>query len=341
MSTRGGAAFKRTLSVLLILLLLGAGAFAWANRQEIRDYTTARAFSPSARVAALTDSMQLTQDGERLFRASRPTIDGSQHFNEQCADVMGTHQGHVLGCFSKQQIHLYEVTDTRLSGIVEVTAAHELLHAAWSRIPEGERERIGKELVKVYREAVRAEPQLASRMDVYDHLSEAAYANELHSVLGTEITDLPDELERHYAIWFADRSTLTSRFQNYHAVFDELQGNVSTLEANMSTLRESVEHRSRKYERAVQSFNDDVEALEKRKARNEFKKSRSEYRRQSDQLATRRDELQVTLDDIQEDIDRYNSMRDELTSLSELSSELDQHLNSSLAPISTRPSTDD
>ena len=35
----------------------------------------------------------------------------------------------VLGCYANREISIFNVTDQRLDGIREVTAAHEMLHA--------------------------------------------------------------------------------------------------------------------------------------------------------------------------------------------------------------------
>ena len=43
-----------------------------------------------------------------------------------------------------RSIYLYHVENEELSGITEVTAAHEMLHAAWIRLDEREKEVVRK-----------------------------------------------------------------------------------------------------------------------------------------------------------------------------------------------------
>lgn len=333
MGTRVRKAFGRVLAGLLTLALLAALALGLMHRQEISDYFQARGFDPSPRVAEILDELDLTPGGERIFLASRPTVDGSQHFNTQCAEVDHSEEGHVLGCYTKERIRLFDVTDERVSDIVEVTAAHELLHAVFARLGEGERTRLSRELRDAYDELSAQDPSLKERMDVYEHLSPSAFANELHSVLGTEVRDLPRSLEQHYARWFADREALLDRFDAFHAVFSDLQQQAESLEAEMTALRADVERRNAEYDALVEQFNLDAADFRARNDRYEFSGKADEFNRIQADLAARRDGLQATLEGLQADIDRYNAMRDQLRELGQVSSELDQQLNSSLAPV--------
>ena len=332
-----GTRVRRTLGFLLFLALLAAAVFAMLHRQEIQDHFRAVSFEPSPRAVQVLDDLDLTDAGRRIFLASHPTVDGSQHFSEQCAEVDHSEQGHVLGCYTDEQIHLFDVADERVRGIVEVTAAHELLHAAYARLSEAERADLATRLREAYESLRGDHPELAERMAVYEHLSDAAFANELHSVLGTEVRALPRWLEDHYAQWFADRGALLDDFEAYHAVFVELREQADGLEAEMSALRADVERRNAEYEAAVQQFNRDAAEFRARNERFEFSDAPEEFERIRGELAQRRAELQDTLAALQADIDRYNGLRDELEALSQVSSELDRQLNSDLAPVTTRP----
>lgn len=338
MGKRGRSALKRGVALLCVLLVAAIAVFAFSHRQEIRDHFAAMGFEPHPRVVEVMGELDLTASGERVFLATKPTIDGSQHFNEQCAEVDHSEQGHVLGCFTGERIHLFDVTDDRVQGVVEVTAAHELLHATYSRLGEGDRAALAPRLRAVYEELSAQDPALRERMQVYEHLSDAAFANELHSVLGTEVRGLPDWLEEHYAQWFADRGSLVDIFERYHAVFVDLQQQADTLQAEMSTLRTDIEARKTAYDEDVRRFNEDAAEFSARNERYEFSSNPGEFDRIRGELADRRDALEQTLTQLQADIDYYNGLGAQLKQLGELSSELDQQLNSDLAPVTTRPS---
>ena len=337
MSVRGVVLVKRAFCLLIVGAVIAGIVFAFMCRQEISDFFRATTFDPSPRASEVFHELQLTGAGERIFLASRPTVEGSQLFNEQCADVDQSEQGHVLGCFSDERIHLFDVSDERLGGIVEVTAAHELLHAAWARLDDRERADLAVMLREEFDARAAQDPELAERMSVYEHLSEMAFANELHSVLGTEVRDLSAPLEAHYATWLADREALVQFFDSYHGVFADLQQQANALEAEMTPLREDIERRNAAYDVAVRDFNRDAANLSARLERREFSKAPGEYQRERNELARRRDDLQAELAQLRIDIDRYNALRDQLADVSEVSVELDSQLDSRLAPASTRP----
>ena len=319
------------------ILVVVVGALAIANQQLISDEIEARNFSPSEQVSTLIDRLDLTPSGERVFLASKPTLDASQHFSEQCSDVSHGEQGHVLGCYSRGTIHLFGVTDKRLDGIVEVTAAHELLHAVYARMGADERSQMGKRLRAFYDERIKTDPGLKERMSVYDALSPSAFANELHSVLGTEVHSLPKWLEEHYAKWLGNRSAIVNDFDRYHGVFTQLQDRAKTLEKQMTALRTSVEQRREAYNAAVAQFNTDAQSFTKRNNAYEFADDPAEFDRIRDSLTARQQQLTKDRGQLESDIASYETMRTELQQLTKTSDELDQKLNSDLAPPATRP----
>lgn len=331
-----GGSIRRTLwrilAVILVVGLVVAGGFAYLHRQDISDYFSARSFTPSGEILALTNELVLTDTGKRVFFATHPTLDGSQRFNERCADVDHGEGGHVLGCYVRGGIHLFQVTDERLDGIIEVTAAHELLHATHERLHASEREELNASLRQVFRELVDEDPTLAERMSVYSELSDDAFANELHSVLGTEVRTLPDWLEAHYARWFSDRSALIDRFEAYRDVFDDLQKRADSLQAEMTAIREDVEARSAAYEKAVDQYNADVQDFNRRNAAYEFSDDEALFWQIRGELERRAAALNSEHDAITAETNRYEEMRQELEALSATSQELNEHLDSNLAP---------
>ena len=337
MGNGAGAVVKRWAGFTVFLVVVAVVVLGMTHRQEIKDHFASLGYEATPRVGSLARDLDLTDAGRRIFLATQPTVDGSQHFNEQCAKVDHSEQGHVLGCYTSDRIHLYDVTDERVSGIVEITAAHELLHATYARLGDGDRTLLAAKLRDAYEALAPTHPELAERMSVYEHLSDAAFANELHSVLGTEVRDLPDWLEEHYAQWFADRSGLIDVFESYHTVFNDLQRQADDLQARMTALRSDVEQRKIAYSAAVDAFNSDAAAHAARVARDEYAEEPDAEQRDGQALEDRRTALDVDLAALQRDIERYNALRDDLESLSEVSAELDEQLDSDLAPITTRP----
>jgi len=337
MGSRTGRAVGRVIALVVLVVVGVAAVFAYQQRQDIADFFAAQRFTPSAEILALTERIAPTPAGERVFFASHPTLDGSQTFNDQCAQVDHSEEGHVLGCFSGGRIHLFDVADERLTGIVEVTAAHELLHAAFSRFAPEERDDLVRRLQATYDELSASNPDLVERMRVYEGLSPTAFANELHSVLGTEVRDLPAWLEQHYARWFADRSLIVGYFDAYHHIFVELRQEADALQAQLDALRADIEARRVVYDDAVAQYNADWRVFVARNEAFEFSGNPGEFYALRATFESRRAALNAELAELNADIATYEQLRLELEQLGALNNELQSNLNSELAPPAAAP----
>src|SRR5690606_32509048 len=100
------------------------------------------------------------------------------------------------------------VANAQLDGIKEVTAAHELLHAAWDRLSKSEQTRLGALLEEAYTKI--GTDELEERMAYYERTQPGERANELHSIIGTEMADVGEELETYYKKYFIDRQQIVA-----------------------------------------------------------------------------------------------------------------------------------
>lgn len=327
-----GKVIGRIVGVVILVAVLATAAFAYFNRQDIADYFAAQSFEPTQEITELAQRLDLTTAGHRVFFATSPTLEASQRFNEQCADVDHSEDGHVLGCYAQGAIHLFNVTDDRLNGITEVTAAHELLHATFSRLSDDEKRELTSSLTQIYQELSGEDPALAERMSVYSNLSPQSFANELHSVLGTEVRELPDWLEQHYAKWLNDRASIIDRFESYRDVFDQIQDRADELQAEMEDIRADVEARNAAYADAVAGYNAAVEDFNRRNANYEFSDDEGRFWAEQRALQDRAAALNAEHDAIDAEVARYEKMRQELEALNATSNELNEQLDSNLAP---------
>lgn len=337
MAGRTNRRIGQIIAIVVVLILGAAAVVAYEYRGDIRDHFTAAGYDPSERIQEISDVTEFTPTGERVFLASRPTITDRERFSRWCADVDHSEEGHVLGCFASNRIHLFNVTDERLDGIVEVTAAHELLHATYSRLTNKERADLTETLNSAYTELIETDHSLKERMSVYEQLSPASFANELHSVLGTEVRDLPAALEDHYAQWFEDRGQILDWYDSYHSVFTKLSDEADRLSAELEALRADVEQRSSDYDAAVRQFNEDAANFKARNERYEFDGQAELFNQTRDELLSRQESLGVTLAQLQADTDRFNALRDELIALNDVSVELNDVLDSNLTAPTEEP----
>lgn len=186
-------------------------------RYKITDWWRLRNYEPSASVEGLATQAQLTDEARDYFYASYPELDDKETFNNNCPFP---ERSFVLGCYDGDRIYVLDVTLPELEAAEPVTAAHETLHAAWQRMDPGEKRHIGALLREEYQRS--NDQHLKEVIDNYKQAGddeEATITNELHSILPTELRELPPELEEHYRQYFKDRGKVVDLFDSYEAVF--------------------------------------------------------------------------------------------------------------------------
>lgn len=313
-----------TLSLLLAALL-------FFNRQYVLDQITFWQYEPTSQIRELAKSSGMNGAGEFYFYASRPTLEGTQQFNQECDRK--EERTAILGCYTGQRIYIYDVQDERLDGIRAVTAAHEMLHAAYERMGEAERQRIDGLLEKEY-EKLKNDAKLAERMEFYARTEPGQRGNELHSVIGTEITDIGPELDQYYKKYFADRSKVVALHANYEKVFKTLQARADALSAELRTLRDTIETDTVIYNKDLKDFNSDAAEFKKRANGGDFD-SRAQFDRELAVLTSRAGQLDEFREEIEANIARYQSLQKDLTGVASQSEELNRSINSNLAPAPT------
>jgi hypothetical protein len=257
-------------------------------------------------VAAIAAVTGMSQEGELIYRASTPAVEDDDSFTQHCS-IEG---GAVLGCYYEGNLYVYAVTDERLAGTVEVTAAHEMLHAAYERLSSDERARVDA----LVEEAIEAIPDDDPVFDDLELYAPAQHADEWHSRLGTEFTDLPPALEEHYARYFDDRAKVVDLNARATALFDELQAQIEALVAEIDALDPVLDARIAAYEAAIADYNGDVDSFNARAANGSFT-SEQQFYAERNALIARGDALDAEFAALDAEILRYNGLVDQLTAL--------------------------
>lgn len=221
--------------ILLSVLFLAVAGFAIFKQQDILDWWTLRDYQAPASVSALAADTTMSAYSRKLFYINKPQLQGKAAFYKSCEEGETTV---VLGCYKpKQGIYILDVEDQRLQGIEQVTAAHEMLHAAYERLSANEKKDIGAELKSYY--ATVTDESIKSKIDVYQK-SGADITNELHSILGTEVISLPPNLETYYSQYFTNRSVVAGYAQKYQSVFTDRKNKLTELDAKLAELEAEV-----------------------------------------------------------------------------------------------------
>lgn len=209
---------------------------AFVFRQDIYDQWRLSQYDPPARIEQIASKTTMTSDAQKYFYVTHPQIDKQSTFNEHC-DIK--EYSIILGCYNGQNIYLYDIKDKRLSGIVEVTAAHEMLHAAYDRLTSSEQKRVDDMTAAAFKkiDSKRIKRSIAQ----YEKADPGVVPNELHSILGSEVRDLPSDLEEYYEQYFTNRSAVVALSEDYEQEFSTRENKVAQLDKELARLKATID----------------------------------------------------------------------------------------------------
>jgi hypothetical protein len=317
------------LGVLATLIFIMAALLLLINRQYVVDQLSVWQYQPSSAITQLIDRAGMNDTGKFYFYASHPAIENAQTFNSDCNRKETSTA--ILGCYDGRYIYLYNVTDTRLDGVEEVTAAHETLHAIYSRLSDAEKQSVDTLLEAEYNK-LKTDKNFASRMAFYAQTEPGERDNELHSIIGTEIASISPQLETYYSKYFSDRSKVVALNDKYSSVFTQLQTEGDSLSSQLTQLGNTIQTQTQAYNSAVGTLNADIEAFNQKASSSGGFATQQEFNSERSVLLSRSNQLDAQRVTINNEITQYNSIRQQLINVSSQSRALDQSINSSLAP---------
>lgn len=313
--------------VVFPLVVVVAAVFVGLFWRNIGDRIAAANYQPSNEIRAIAERATMNDGGEFYFYASRPVLDGTQKFNDYCA--RREEKSAILGCYSGGKIYIYQISDERLDGIEEVTAAHEMLHAAYDRLTKAEKNRL-EPLLKTEYEKV-ADDELKGRMAYYDRTEPGEHYNELHSIIATEVDSLAPELEEYYKKYFDDRSSIARLHATYQAEFESLENQTTTLANDLNMLADEINTATERYNSDSAQLNADIQTFNAR-AEDGGYGSQAAFDADRRQLVARSDAIAVDRQKIENNIAAYESKLAQYKALSSEAQDLNNSINSNLAP---------
>jgi hypothetical protein len=186
----------------------------------------------SEQVIGLAHEATMTRRARELLGAATARVEDKTEFVAACPSPEAS-STLVLGCYDGR-IFVLRVDRADLAPVMTVTAAHEMLHAAYAEMGRAERRRVADQL-DAFMQAT-GDARIEALLPAYERLEPGARDNELHSLVGTQVRALPSPLERHYRRFFADRSAVVDAFDAYQHVFDDLQTRYDALNAEVKAL---------------------------------------------------------------------------------------------------------
>lgn len=318
------------ITTVISVALVSVCAWGIVNRQYVVDLWRSVQYQPPAQVEAIVKSVDFSDKGKFYFYASTPSVDEAAEFNNHCQQQEAGNA--ILGCYTSQTVYIYNVPNSQLNGIEEVTAAHETLHAIWERMSSEEQNRVGKLLEESYKTL--NDEKLNERMDYYARTEPGERLNELHSILATEYTQIGPDLEAYYSGYFKDRAKVVALHNTYQAVFIELQKMTDNLSAQLQTLKVKIDQETVEYNAASADLRIDVEALKSKSENVDITSAKevNQYNAERQSLITRSNALEQLRQTINSDTTDYNSIVENYNKIVTSINTLTKSLDSTLAP---------
>ena len=170
----------RTGRIVISLCIVAVISLGFWQRQNILDAWALRGYEPSVKITALATNAGMSDKGRKIFYVTHPEVQDKAAFYKSCEEG---ETSVVLGCYKPRDgIYLLRVDDARLAGVEEVTAAHEMLHAAYARLSFSEKKRLTNLINDTYNNLT--DPTIDAKVKLYKE-SGADVTNELHSILGS------------------------------------------------------------------------------------------------------------------------------------------------------------
>ena len=306
--------------IIAFLVAFLVTSFIGYNYQNIKDLIAAASFQPDEKIVAIESKLNLTKKGTTIFRASAPSLDESEEFNVHCKTENS--DSSTLGCFSNEHIYIYNVTAEEVDGIVESTAAHELLHARWARLKDEERNNFESLLKQLYENA---DDEFKESVDVYE---EDEKLEEIYVRSATQIRELPEELEKHFAEIFVDQDKIVDFYEKYITPFNKLEEELEKLEDDLNKLGEMIDKNTADYESRAEKLSSDIDEFNACASRVGCFVSEGSFYSRRAALVAEDNALDALYETLNKDIDNYNSKVETYNSKLVYGEELNNKINS-------------
>lgn len=308
---------KKSLSAIAVVAILALPFVAVAKAQSILDWWRLRNYSPPSNVSSLSQQDALTAYATHVFYVNHPKIVSSAATFKQ--DCSASEQTIVLGCYQSDQngIYIYDVQDQRLNGVEQVTAAHEMLHAAYDRLSSSDKRYVNGLLLDYFNHDLH-DQRIIDTINSYKSTEPTQLVNEMHSIFGTEVSNLPAPLEKYYSRYFSNRSVIATFASNYQAEFTSRQDQLNNLGTQLSQLKSQIDSEESSLSAQLAQINSDKANLDSERASGQiaaYNAGVASYNREVNAYNASIASLKNSISTYNELVGTYNSLASELANL--------------------------
>lgn len=316
-------------NVVLLLLTIAASWLIVTKRQDITDWWRLQNYTPPSEIVAIANETGMNQHARNLFYVSDPKVQDREAFNFNCNTT--AERGRVLGCYTHQNIFLFNVTDPRLAGVKQVTAVHEMLHAAYERLDQQTRTWVDG-LINAQAKALSGDKHLQDLIALYQKTEPGEELNELHSILATEYQVLNPELEGYYQRYFgADRGKVVAFQKAYTAEFDASQARINAYQNQLDTLKPKIDANTAELKRRNQEIDAETERLDALRSSDV-----ATYNSEVPGYNAKAQEYNRLARETQAIVAQYNTIVEKIKNEVALQTDLNQSLDSQYSPVKTQ-----
>lgn len=322
---------SRKLFYGVFALLLALNAALWFGREPFLDWQALRSYQAPSTISKLASDDTMTPEARKYFYMNHPSVEDRTNFNKHCPN--DSEHSVVLGCFlgNRAGIYLFNVSDPELHGVEQVTAAHEMLHQAYQRLSSSERARVNKLLEDYYKNDLKDET-IKEQVALYRQSEPTAVADEMHSLFGTQVAQLPAELETYYKQYFTKRSTVTDFYASYQSAFTERKQQIAAYDAQLSDLKTHIDTMERSLTQQKTALNTLQSQMEQYKS----SKTYDQYNALVPTYNAKVNAYNADLELLKREIASYNDIVGKRNAIALEEQTLQQHLSSKLQSTSAQ-----
>ncbi len=299
----------------LLGIVVALGIVQILQSYYVQDTWKGLWYEPEEKIEAIEEALELTGSGKRIFRATQPTIENREDFNEHCKNQRM--EVSLLGCYTGGKMYVYEITREQLIDSNKVTAAHELLHAAWERLSDRERTDVARMLEEVKEQNAE---WLEQELQTY---AEEDKLEEMYTRVGTKLAEIPEQLEEHYRKYFLNRQKIVAYYDKTQEPFEELQEKNDRLRTEIFAIKAEIAKERDAYLVEVTNLDDEIEEFNACAAEvgcftaEAFVARRTELAEKQTQLNQRRINLNNKIEENNARVEEYQKNQAELGELNE------------------------
>jgi len=285
------------------LAFLAVPFVVWWQWHALYDWYRLRGYTPPPGISTLANQDTMTAYGKHLFYVNHPQLLGDvATFRQDCPE---SEQTIVLGCYHPNEdgIYVYNVQDAQLQGVQQVTAAHEMLHGAYDRLSAKDRNYIDGLLNDFYNNDEH-DQRIIDEINLYKKTEPNSVTNEMHSVFGTEVSNLPAPLEAYYQKYFSNRGAVTAFADGYQGEFTSRTNQINADDAQLASLKSQISTQEQSLTNQLNQINSD-------KARLDSLRNSGQIDAYNSGVTSFNNEVDVYnsgVDKLHGDIDSYNSL---------------------------------